>query len=45
MLTHECDICIIGGGISAALLAQKIAELTPAASIIVIEAGRRLFDF
>jgi choline dehydrogenase-like flavoprotein len=45
MPTHECDICIIGGGISAALLAQKLTELRPGISIIVIEAGARLFDF
>jgi quinoprotein glucose dehydrogenase len=45
MATHECDICIIGGGISAALLAQKLAELRPGVSIIVVEAGARLFDF
>jgi choline dehydrogenase-like flavoprotein len=45
MPTHECDICIIGGGISAALLAQKVSELRPGASIIVVEAGARLFDF
>jgi quinoprotein glucose dehydrogenase len=45
MPTHECDVCIIGGGISAALLAQKLSELRPGASIIVVEAGVRLFDF
>ena len=45
MATHECDICIIGGGISAALLSQKLAELRPGISIIVVEAGARLFDF
>jgi glucose dehydrogenase len=44
MATFECDICIIGGGISAALLAQKVAELRPGTSIIVVEAGDRLFD-
>ena len=44
MARHECDVCIIGGGISAALLAQKIAELRPGTSIIVVEAGDRLFD-
>ena len=44
MPTHECDICIIGGGISAALLAQKVVELRPGTSIIVVEAGDRLFD-
>jgi glucose dehydrogenase len=45
MRTHECDVCIIGGGISAAMLAQKLRELKPAASITVVEAGGRLFDF
>ena len=44
MPTFECDVCIIGGGISAALLAQKLAELQPGTSIIVVEAGDRLFD-
>jgi quinoprotein glucose dehydrogenase len=45
MPTHESDVCIIGGGISAALLAQKLSELRPGLSIIVVEAGARLFDF
>ena len=40
----ECDVCIVGGGISAALLAQKLTELRPGLSIIVVEAGDRLFD-
>ncbi|MGH9175470.1 MAG: NAD(P)-binding protein, partial [Vicinamibacterales bacterium] len=44
MATFECDVCIIGGGISAALLAQKLAELRPGTSTIVVEAGNRLFD-
>jgi glucose dehydrogenase len=44
MARFECDVCIIGGGISAALLAQRLAELRRGASIIVIEAGDRLFD-
>ncbi len=44
MPTFECDVCIIGGGISAALLAQKLSELRPGTSIIVVEAGDRLFD-
>jgi quinoprotein glucose dehydrogenase len=44
MPRHECDVCIIGGGISAALLAQKLAELRPGTSTIVVEAGDRLFD-
>jgi glucose dehydrogenase len=45
MATHECEICIIGGGISAALLAQKLAELRPGVAITIVEAGARLFDF
>jgi quinoprotein glucose dehydrogenase len=44
MPAHECDVCIIGGGISAALLAQRVAELRPGTSIIVVEAGDRFFD-
>src|SRR5439155_14940922 len=44
MRVHESDVCIIGGGVSAAMLALKLRELRPTASITVIEAGRRLFD-
>jgi quinoprotein glucose dehydrogenase len=44
MPRHESDICIIGGGISSALLAQRITKLRPGTSIIVVEAGDRLFD-
>jgi quinoprotein glucose dehydrogenase len=40
----ESDICIIGGGITAALLAKKLQELRPNLSIQVVEAGQRLFD-
>ena len=44
MQRHESDVVIIGGGITAALVAQKLLELKPSLSIIVVEAGRRLFD-
>jgi choline dehydrogenase-like flavoprotein len=44
MTTHETDVCIIGGGITSAMLAQKLAELRPGLHIIVIEAGRSIFD-
>ena len=44
MATYECDVCIIGGGISAALLAQRLTARQPGTSIIVVEAGDRLFD-
>jgi glucose dehydrogenase len=45
VVRYESDVVIIGGGITAALAAQKLAELRPAWSIIVVEAGTRLFDF
>jgi len=44
MTRHESDVCIIGGGITSAMLAQKLAELRPGISITVVEAGNRLFD-
>lgn len=44
MPTHESDVCIIGGGITAAMLAQKLSELRPGARIVVIEAGKTFFD-
>lgn len=44
MQRHESDVVIIGGGITAALVAQKLAELRPSWSVTVVEAGRRLFD-
>jgi choline dehydrogenase-like flavoprotein len=45
MTIHESDVCIVGGGISAAMLAQRLSELTPGLSITVVEAGARIFDF
>ena len=41
----DTDVCIIGGGISAAMLAQKLSELKPGLSITIVEAGTRIFDF
>ena len=43
-MIHESDICIVGGGISAAMLAQKLVERRPGLSIAVVEAGARIFD-
>jgi choline dehydrogenase-like flavoprotein len=45
MPVHESDVCIVGGGISSAMLAQKLSELRPRLSITVVEAGRPFFDF
>ena len=45
MPVHESDICIIGGGITSAMLALKLSALRPGAHITVVEAGRSIFDF
>ena len=45
MPRYDCDVCIIGGGITAAMVAEKLMERRPDLSIIVVEAGKRLFDF
>jgi choline dehydrogenase-like flavoprotein len=44
MPVYESDICIIGAGITSAMLAEKLSELRPGASITVVEAGRSIFD-
>ena len=44
MPTYESDICIIGGGITSAMLAERLSELRPGVRIIVVEAGRSIFD-
>jgi quinoprotein glucose dehydrogenase len=45
MPTHETDICIIGGGVTAAMLAEKISALKPGTAITIVEAGSKIFDF
>ena len=44
MAAFETDICIIGGGITSAMLAQKLSELRPRLQVTVVEAGRSIFD-
>jgi quinoprotein glucose dehydrogenase len=44
MPTIETDVCIIGGGITAAMMAEKLTELRPGLGIIVVEGGNSLFD-
>ena len=44
MPTYESDVCIIGSGISAAMLAEKLLEKRPSLAITVVEAGKSLFD-
>jgi quinoprotein glucose dehydrogenase len=39
------DVCIIGGGISAAMLAQELSARRPGLAVVVVEAGPRIFDF
>lgn len=45
MPRYDCDVCIIGSGISAAMVAQKLSELAPGTSVIIVEAGKKVFDF
>jgi len=35
----EADICIIGSGISAAMVAERLARDGPAHDVLVLEAG------
>ncbi len=42
--THEADICIVGSGITAALMAAHLAEHTKQ-SILVVEAGKPTTPF
>lgn len=44
MARYESDVCIVGGGITAAMLAQKLSELRPGVTITIVEAGKRFFD-
>jgi quinoprotein glucose dehydrogenase len=44
MAVHESDVCIIGGGITSAMLAQKLSALRPGTRIAIVEAGRSIFD-
>ena len=44
MATHESDICMVGGGNSSAMLAQKLSELRPGLAVTVVEAGKTFFD-
>lgn len=45
MTTYEADVLVIGGGITGAQLAQSLHELKPSLRVIVVEAGKRIFDF
>ena len=44
MPIHETDICLIGGGITSAMLALTLSELRPNLRLTVVEAGRSIFD-
>ena len=41
---HECDVCVIGGGISRRDVRRRLMELGPNLRITVVEAGRSIFD-
>src|SRR5260370_34801947 len=44
MPVYESDVCIIGAGITSAMLAEKLSELRLGVSINIVEAGRTIFD-
>lgn len=44
MPVHESDVCVIGGGITAVMLIERLAQLRPNLKITVVEAGRSIFD-
>jgi quinoprotein glucose dehydrogenase len=44
MPVHESDVCVIGGGITAVMLIERLAELEPNLKITAVEAGRSIFD-
>lgn len=44
MPRYESDVCIIGSGLSAAMLAEKLAEQRRGLAVTVVEAGKALFD-
>ena len=44
MPVHESDVCVIGGGITAAMLVERLLELKPQLRVTVVEAGRSIFD-
>jgi quinoprotein glucose dehydrogenase len=44
MRVFESDVVVVGGGITAAMIAEKLSERERPPSIIVVEAGKRLFD-
>ena len=43
MRRYESDVCIIGGGITGAMVAAKLTEETEA-TVVVVEAGPEFFD-
>ena len=44
MAVHETDVLIVGGGITSAMLAQKLTQRRPGLRITVVEGGRSIFD-
>ncbi|MEO8500591.1 MAG: GMC family oxidoreductase [Vicinamibacteria bacterium] len=45
MKKHECDVLLIGGGITAAQFAKRLVEKKPGLRVTIVEAGLRFFDF
>jgi quinoprotein glucose dehydrogenase len=44
MPTYESDVCIVGSGISAAMLSEKLSELKSGLAITIVEAGNAIFN-
>ncbi|MEO5762759.1 MAG: GMC family oxidoreductase [Vicinamibacteria bacterium] len=45
MKKHECDVLLIGGGITAAQMASRLVQKKPGLRVTIVEAGRRFFNF
>src|SRR6185369_9496320 len=41
----ESDVCVLGGGITAAMVSEKLSELRGNLKIAVVEAGNKVFNF
>ncbi len=41
----ESDVCVLGGGITAAMVSEKLSETRNSLRIVVVEAGNKMFNF
>jgi hypothetical protein len=45
MPVHESGVCIFGGGITSAMLCEKLATVRPGVRLTVVEARNTIVDF